>query len=207
MRLQVDPTHPDLIIGDTPNIHDFPLPRNSLSTQAEVLTENFGTIDLQRVTGLTLFFAKGYKLVHIHGHTRERPLAEPPRDILTETQLHELKWVYVSFPRWKYALSISRAYSSSSVASSESSPSGSSSIVSSSCVIDKKCSNMHILVRNQVPKVSKHSWLTFPRSGRQDKTCTREESEYTRLQEAVLASSRLFCRWGVSRGASSLFRT
>ena len=71
MRPKVDPMEPDLFLSDTPNIHNLPLPRNPLSTLPQILTEQFGTIDPAKATGLTLFFLKGLRLVHIHGHSEE----------------------------------------------------------------------------------------------------------------------------------------
>lgn len=110
MRLQVDSSHPDLFIADTPNIHDLPLPRSPRTLAAPMLTEQYCTISLFEVTGLTLFFEKGFRLVSVFGHTEQRPYAVPPAELLTQWQLETLIWLYVPLPKGEELLSLQMGY-------------------------------------------------------------------------------------------------
>lgn len=111
MRLQLDPFHPDIYIADTPNIHDLPIPRTLHGHSSTLLTAQYGTIDLSKVTGLTLFFEKGRQLVTIFGHTVHQPYALPPQELKTWQQLDAMVWVYVPLPKSEKILSLSRGYS------------------------------------------------------------------------------------------------
>lgn len=110
MRFQGDPAHPDFHIADTPNIHDLPIPRTVIGPSHVSLIDHYCTVDLSIVNGLTLFFENGFRLVSIFGHTRQRPYAGPPTELMTDCQLDSIKWTYIPLPKGEKILSLSKGY-------------------------------------------------------------------------------------------------
>lgn len=82
-------------MGDTPDLLYLPIPKPPQILAYFHANSYFCTINLDSITGLTFFLDPGGHLCAMHGHTKEKPYAEPPVACLSGQDRMRLTWIYV----------------------------------------------------------------------------------------------------------------